>query len=274
MFTAIIIPVIGVVAIGLIAGIGLTLASRFMAVNEDETVAEINAVLPGANCGACGFAGCADYASALVEKEGTPPNACPVGGAEVAKKIGAILGVDAGDVNAKYARVKCFGTYANTPFVMDYRGIASCAVSKTFFAGRYACQSSCLGFGDCLPACEYGAIAIVNGVAVIDKAKCVGCGLCAARCPNALIELADAKSTIYVSCSNREPGGVTRELCRVGCIGCMKCAKACKFDAVKVEDHLAVIDPLLCKNCGLCMKECPVGAIHSNRVKAIKKQAV
>ncbi|MDR0595945.1 MAG: RnfABCDGE type electron transport complex subunit B [Clostridiales Family XIII bacterium] len=254
-------PIIIVSLIGLVAGVGLTLAAKYMAVSVDERAARINSVLPGANCGACGFAGCSDYASAIVDS-GAKPNLCPVGGADVAAKISTVLGVEVDAAEQRYARVRCAGTFSKTRYVMRYRGMQSCAANKTFYRGRGACPNACLGYGDCTYACNYGAIYMYHGVAVVDKDKCVACGLCVERCPNKLIELARGGSDIFVRCSNTEKGKVTRSMCSVGCIACGRCVKACKFGAVEIENNLAAIDQEKCVGCGLCVKECPMNIIR------------
>jgi Na+-translocating ferredoxin:NAD+ oxidoreductase RNF subunit RnfB len=259
----ILIPILIVSTIGLIAGVGLTIASSVMAVSVDETAANINSVLPGANCGACGYAGCSDYASAIAGNRDVKPNLCTVGGQTVARKISVVLGVDFEGAEEKYARVHCAGTYSKTRYVMDYRGLQSCSANKTFYRGRGACAKACLGFGDCADACEYGAIFMYHGIAVIDKDRCVGCGQCVKKCPNGLIDIASKSATVFVRCSNHDRGAVTKSNCKVGCIGCGKCVKACPFDAIAVNDYLAVIDPGVCRNCGLCVKECPTGIIRS-----------
>ncbi|MDR0519186.1 MAG: RnfABCDGE type electron transport complex subunit B [Clostridiales Family XIII bacterium] len=257
-------PIIIVSLIGLVAGIGLTLAAKYMAVSVDETAANINSVLPGANCGACGFAGCSDYASA-VANNGAKANLCPVGGAEVAAKISTILGVEFVEGEKRYARVKCAGTFSKTRYVMTYRGMQSCAANKTFYRGRGACPKACLGYGDCVDVCDYGAIYMYHGIAVVDKNKCVACGLCVERCPNKLIEIANGNSSTFVRCSNNEKGSTTRVMCSVGCIACGRCAKICKFEAIEIKDNIAYIDQAKCRNCGMCIKECPVKVIRTYR---------
>jgi electron transport complex protein RnfB len=249
----------------LIAGIILTLAAKFMAVEVDEKAANLREVMPGANCGACGFAGCDAYADALAEDNTIKGNLCTPGGSAVAKAIGEILGIDVEELESRYAIVRCSGTYDKTQYVMDFQGIQSCAANKMFYRGRGACSHACLGFGDCVKECDYGAITMVDGVASIDKNKCVACELCVKSCPNHLITMVPSKLTTYVACSNTDKPAKTRQICAAGCIGCKKCEKACKFDAIHVTDFLAVIDPEKCKNCGMCIKVCPVDVIKSNK---------
>ncbi len=263
MFQDYLIPVGIVIIIGLISAIVLTLAAKFMSVEVNEAVAQVYSVLPGANCGACGFAGCEEYARQLVDDKTVRPNLCTPGGSEVSRKISSILGVDFETVAGKHAIVKCSGTLDKTDYVMDFRGLQSCSANKLFYRGRGSCFKACLGYGDCVNVCNYDAINIVNGVAVVDKLKCVGCGLCAKRCPNALIDIIPSTSRVFVGCSSPDPGAYTRKICKAGCIACKKCEKVCEFDAIKVENNLAFIDPIKCTNCGACISQCPVGVIKS-----------
>ncbi|WP_312095583.1 RnfABCDGE type electron transport complex subunit B [Aminipila sp.] len=260
-------PVILVVVIGLISGIILTIASKVFFVPVDETVAEIREALPGANCGACGFAGCDDYAAALGEDHTLSPSLCPVGGADTASAVAAILGVEATAADPKVAFVKCKGNNENTRQIMEYQGVQTCAAAKNFYGGNWACSYGCMGLGDCVSVCQYDAIKICDGVAVVDRDACVACGMCEKACPNNVITIANKKNLVYVACNSTAPGAKARKVCSVACIGCRKCEKVCKFDAITIENNLAKIDPEKCKNCGLCEKECPTKAISNLRVK-------
>ena len=262
---SIVIPIVLIVVIGLVAGIGLTLASRYMAISVDVTIANINSILPGVNCGACGFAGCADYAYAIANDEKVEKNLCPVGGRELVNEIGVILGLEIEAAERKTAIVKCGGTYSKTKYIMFFSGLQSCKANTTFYKGRTACEIGCLGYGDCVEQCDYGAITIYRGAAKVDKNRCVGCELCIKACPHHLIEMVTESSKTHVLCKNTDPGAVTRTLCSAGCLNCGKCADVCKFDAVIIENNLARIDYAKCKNCGLCVKVCPVKIIALER---------
>lgn len=259
--------VILVVVIGLVLAVILTVASKVFFVPVDETVANLRAELPGANCGACGFAGCDDYAAALAADHSLSCSACPVGGADVAAKLAEILGVEAGSADKQVAVVKCNGHCDAAKTIMEYKGIQSCKAAKTLFGGASACTHGCMGLGDCVAACDFDAIHICNGVAVVDREACVACGACAKACPNSVIAMLPEKNKVFVQCSSTDKGAVARKACSSACIGCGKCAKACKFEAITVENNLATINPELCKNCGLCAKECPTNAIVNLRAK-------
>ncbi len=253
------IPILLVCVVGIIAGIMLTVAARIMYVPVDERVDACLDALPGANCGGCGFAGCSDYAGAIVD--GAEITLCPVGGADVAAKLGAIMGIEATGGDGQYAVVRCGGYDNKTGKILEYKGVASCSANKSLYGGAGVCRYGCLGLGDCVRACKFNAIGVVNGVAWVDRENCTGCGACAKACPNNLIAMVPKKSLVYVACSSAEKGAVTKKECEAGCIGCKKCEKTCKFEAIRIIDNHAVIDADKCKNCGLCARECPTGAI-------------
>ena len=260
---------------GLLFGILLAAASFVFEVKTDERAEKILEVLPGANCGACGFAGCDDYAAAFGENPALSTALCPVGGSSIASQIAGILGVDAADAEEKVAMVMCQGNYGVTRQIMEADRIHTCKEAKMFYGGQWACPYGCLGLGDCFNVCKFDAIRIVNGVARIDRDKCVGCGACDDTCPNNIISMVNKKNLVFVACKSMEKGAKTRKTCENGCIGCMKCQKTCKFEAIKVENNVAQVDLEACKNCGLCEKECPTGAIVNYRKKKapVKKKA-
>ena len=264
---SIVIPVILVAAIGFVLAAVLTFASKIFFVPVDETVANLRAELPGANCGACGFAGCDDYANALGADPSVGTGKCPVGGAALAEALAAVLGVEADTSEPQVAVVMCNGHNEAAKTLMEYQGLKTCKAAKQLFGGLSACPYGCMGLGDCAAECPYGAIQICNGVAVVNRELCVGCGICAKTCPNSVIRIAPAKNKVVVQCNSKDKGAVARKNCSNACIGCGKCAKVCKFEAITVENNLAFIDPEKCKNCGLCAKECPTNAIINMRAK-------
>ena len=268
------IPVLLVVAVGLVCAIMLTIASKVFYVPVDETAAALREVLPGANCGGCGFAGCDDYANTLAADHETPCNKCPVGGPSVAAKLAEILGVSAGSAEKQVAIVMCNGAKEVSKNLLDYEGPTSCKAATQLFGGVKQCPFGCQGLGDCVAACDFGAISVVDGVARVDRDACVACGACAKACPKNLIRIGPDSNQNVVFCSSKAGGADVRKACSVGCIGCKMCEKTCKFDAVHVENNLAYIDPEKCKNCGMCSKACPTGAIiNLKQLKKLKEKA-
>lgn len=254
-------PVLIVTVIGLLAGLILTIASKFMAVKVDERFDDVRNCLPGANCGACGYAGCDQYAEALLKGD-VPTNLCVPGGAGTASELSSVLGVECSAVTPKYAFVKCNGCSANTQKAVDFDGPKTCKAAAVYYGGDNACSYGCLGYGDCVAACPYDAIHFIDGVAKVDKDVCVGCGICANTCPKSIISILPVTSTVAVQCSSKDKGAVVRKICTVGCIGCGICVKNCPSGAITLANNLATIDPEKCTNCGTCIEKCPVHAIH------------
>lgn len=269
---AILIPVALVVGLSFAFAVVLTIAAKVFFVPVDETVANLRAEMPGANCGACGYAGCDDYANALAADPSIGANRCPVGGAEVAEKLAAILGIDAGSSEKNVAVVMCNGNHNAASSIMEYKGLLTCSAAKQLYGGMKTCKYGCMGLGDCVSVCQFGAIKICNGVAVVARDLCTACGACAKACPNSLIRISPEKNKVIVQCSSKDKGAVARKACSNACIGCGKCFKVCKFDAITIENNLAYIDPEKCKNCGMCEKECPTGAIINLRKKRVPQE--
>lgn len=256
----ILLAVIIVSAIGLIAGIGLTVANKIMAVKTNEKAQEILAVLPGANCGACSFSGCSGYAEALSTGK-VKTNLCSVGGEAVAAKVCTILGVEKADSVRKTAIVQCAGCESATGKKAEYYGIKTCKAAVQLYAGMGDCRFGCIGLGDCEAVCEFGAVHVCNGVAVVDPDVCRACGLCVNACPKKIITLTTTDDKPSVLCSNTDNGAKTRKACKNGCIGCRMCAKVCENDAITFDGAKAVIDKRKCVGCGKCVDACKVGAI-------------
>ena len=252
------------IAVGIVGGIGLVsagilvLASHFMDVPSDEKADAAEALLPGANCGACGYAGCSDYAAAVAQ--GAAVDRCVPGGSETARRLGELMGVDAGPITKMTAVVTCRGSYDATKDKYIYRGIQSCAAANLLYAGESDCAHGCLGLGDCAAACKFDAMFVENGVAHADPARCTGCGVCAAACPKGLVRIVPAENKPVVRCANLDRGVFTRGACTNGCLGCGKCARACPAGAIAIIDNRAVIEQAVCTGCGSCVAVCPVGA--------------
>ena len=262
LYTAIIV----ITGIGIIAAIVLVLAAKFMYVPEDERIGKVQECLPGANCGACGYAGCADYAKAIVEA-GADTNLCVPGGAAVAQAVSKVMGKTAGAVASKKAVVACQGFECNTGKKYDYQGVSTCSAAAKMFAGPTACAYGCMGFGDCVKACQFDAIHIVNGIALVDNNKRTRRGACANASPNNIIALIPDDVNPVVLCKNTDKGAQTRKVCSTGCIGCMKCTKVCPTNAISVSNNLASIEQDLCIACMQCAEECPVHAIHVPNIR-------
>lgn len=267
--TEIMLPISIVSGMGLIAGVILSLATIIFHKPVDEKEEALREVLPGINCGACGFSGCDGYAKAMAQGQAGATN-CTPGGASTRTALSAILGVEVGEVDRVAAFVRCNGTCEFTNKKMDYAGTSTCYGANQIFGGPQACQFGCMGFGDCQTVCDYDAIEVVDGIAKIDSEKCVGCLKCIAVCPKNLIKMLPAENTSIVACSNQEKGGGVRKICDVGCITCNRCVKTCPQKAIKMVNNVAVIDPELCINCGECVEICPQNCI----VEMTKKKVV
>lgn len=242
---------------GLFIGVFLGFAGKKFAVEVDEREEAIMGVLPGNNCGGCGYAGCSGLAAAIVKGE-AEISACPVGGAPVAAKIGEIMGQAAGEQVKQVAFVKCAGTCDKAKQDYEYYGIHDCVmVNMMQNGGPKSCSYGCLGEGSCVKACPFDAIHIVDGVAVVDKDACKACGKCITACPKNLIELVPYEQKHLVQCHSQDKGKDVMAACSVGCIGCKMCQKVCEFDAVTIENNIAHIDPAKCTNCGKCAEKCP-----------------
>ncbi|MDR2687521.1 MAG: RnfABCDGE type electron transport complex subunit B [Oscillospiraceae bacterium] len=248
-----------VAGIGLVAGVGLAVASAVMRVPVDERVEKLAAALPGANCGACGYAGCAGYAEAVAA--GGAANLCTPGGDGVARALAGIMGVEPQAVAPRKALVRCNGTRRNCKQSFEYHGEQSCAAACLLYSGQKQCNYGCLGFGDCAAACPHGAIYFEDGVARMDQEKCVGCSLCAAACPKHIIVMKETVGKAINRCCSEAPGAVARKQCAAACIGCRLCARNCPEQAIAVENNLAHVDPEKCVGCGLCISKCPTKSL-------------
>ena len=208
-----------VVAVGLVAACILSFASKVFYVEVDERFPKLRGVLPGANCGGCGFAGCDDYANALIEDPDLSCSKCPVGGEACANALAEILGKVAESGPKQVAVVMCNGTSDAVKPLLKYKDIPTCKAAKNLFGGMNACPYGCLGLGDCVAACDFDAIKVKDGVATVDMEKCVACGACAAACPNGLIRVSPAKNVVIVKCKNFDKGAAARKECSNACIG-------------------------------------------------------
>ena len=263
----ILIAVISLGVIGAIGAIILYLASKKFEVYEDPRIAQVQEILPAANCGGCGYPGCSGFATACVNSESLDGLFCPVGGSEVMGKVAGILGKEASSADATVAVVRCNGTCEARPKINQYDGVKSCAVASSLYGGETGCSFGCHGYGDCVTVCNFDAIFInpVTGIAEVIEDKCTSCGACVKACPKNLIELrkkGPKSRRIFVSCMNKDKGVIAKKACTNACIGCSLCFKECAFDAIKIENNLAYIDHNKCRLCRKCVDVCPTNAIH------------
>lgn len=259
--------------IGVIAAAVLYFIAKRFKVDEDEKVLLIEDVLPGANCGACGYRGCHDFATACASAESLDGMFCPGSGAEGMKRIGEIAGLAVTGNVRKVAVVACAGGCEERPLVRHYNGVRRCSIEAVVGEGETNCPYGCLGWGECVDACPYGAMHIdpVTLLPVVDTSKCVGCGRCVKACPRDVMELVSVPdqtgSVTYVACRNRDKGPLAMKACAVSCIGCGKCKKVCENEAVSVEHFIASIDSDKCVRCGKCAESCPRKSIREIEVK-------
>lgn len=255
-------------AIGVLGAAVLYLVAQKFHVYEDPRIDQVEALLPGANCGGCGRSGCRDFAVACVGATSLSDLNCPSSGAAVMSQIGTIVGLAAVASKPKIAVIKCSGTCDLRPAMARYEGAPTCAVLASLGTGQTPCPNGCLGCGDCVEACPYGAMRLnrETGLPEVIEDKCVGCGACVKACPKSVIELrgkGPRGMRVYVACSNREKGAAAMKACKVACIGCSKCVKVCTHEAISVSGNLSYIDWEKCKLCRKCEEVCPTHAIHA-----------
>lgn len=263
----ILIAVISLGAIGAIGALFLYAASKKFEVYEDPRIAQVQEILPAANCGGCGFPGCSGFASACVKADTLEGLLCPVGGADVMNKVASILGKETANAEPMVAVVRCNGTCEARPRTNQYDGVKNCAIASALYGGETNCTFGCLGYGDCVKVCAFDAIHInpVTGIAEVTEEKCTSCGACIKACPKSIIELrkkGPKSRRIFVSCVNKDKGAPAKKACANACIGCGKCVKECPFEAITLENNLAYIDYRKCRLCRKCVVVCPTGAIH------------
>jgi Na+-translocating ferredoxin:NAD+ oxidoreductase RNF subunit RnfB len=254
-------------AIGILAAVILYIVSQKFKVYEDPKIDEVADLLPGANCGGCGFAGCRNFAETVVKNGGLNHLSCPPGGVAVNSAIAAVFGGGELKVVPKITIVKCNGNCENAPAKIQYDSISSCAYFNMIDAGESGCAFGCLGCGDCVKACKFGAIRMdeKTKLPVVDMSICGCCGACVRACPRAIIDIVpkQEQGVVYVACMNKDKGGEAKKNCIVACIGCKKCEKTCEYSAILVENNLAKIDTAVCTACKKCVEGCPAKSIYA-----------
>ncbi len=246
---------------GLIVGVLLGMAGKAFSVEVDEKEEKVRALLPGNNCGGCGFAGCDALAKAIASGKSLPSE-CPVNNGEKTRAISELMGVRFEEKEREVALVRCVGTCDKTKVKYNYHGTPDCKkLALIPGQGQKACDYGCMGFGTCIRSCEFGAMYMKGGVAVVDAEKCTACGKCVRACPRNLITRVPESASYFVLCRSKDKGKAVKAACEVGCIGCGICVKQCESDAIQLEDNLAVIDSSKCTKCGKCAAKCPTKVI-------------
>lgn len=259
--------------LGTVFGIGLAIAAKRFAVQIDPRVEKVKDVLAHAHCGACGYAGCEQYAEAVVNNPDVSPALCIPAGAKAAEAVALITGKKAVVMEQQFARIMCQGSTAKSRRKFKYEGVIDCRAAVLAGGGDKSCAYGCLGYGTCSRVCPFNAITMTDeDLPFVDITKCTGCRKCEQACPKKVIEVLPASKMVLVACHSKDKGGETKKNCDVGCIACGICVKVCPFDAPSVQNSLSRIDITKCKVCGLCVTKCPTKAIRDfipSRAKAL-----
>jgi len=266
MSNVVIFTILSLSLISVISAVILYFVAQKFYVFEDPRIDQVNEVLPGANCGGCGFPGCRNFAEMCVKSEDLGSVYCPVGGNEGMAKVASVLGREAVVKDPEIAVLLCNGACEVRPGINHYDGAPNCTVAHNLYGGETGCQFGCLGLGECEDACDFDAMHMdpVTGLPVVDDEKCTACGACIKACPRNLFELrpkGKKSRRIYVACSNKEKGSAKKIGCEVACIGCKKCEKECTYDAITITNFNAYIDAGKCKLCRKCVTVCPTNSI-------------
>ncbi|MCK4629978.1 MAG: Fe-S cluster domain-containing protein [Bacteroidales bacterium] len=264
--SSILITILSLSSIGIVAAIILYLFAQKFKVLENPIIYDVEDALPAANCGGCGYPGCRNFAEACVHSDSLDDLYCPIGGQETMDIVANLLGKEVKQTDPRVAVIRCSGSFENRPRTNHYDGASSCAVASALYVGDTDCPVGCLSMDDCVEVCEFEAIYMnrKTGLPVVIDEKCTACGACVEACPRDIIELRKQNKKdrhIFVSCINKEKGGIARKYCSVACIGCTKCFKVCEFEAITMGNNLAFIDSDMCALCRRCVTECPTNAI-------------
>ena len=281
MILSIVYSAVLLASIGLVAAAILYVVSKKFYVYENPLIAEVDEILPAANCGGCGSPGCKAFAEKLVNTEDISELFCPVGGNDVMKQVAVLLDKEVAEKDPTVAVILCQGGCEVRTKTTIYQGPRSCAISSLVYGGETDCQYGCLGDGDCVDVCDFDAMYMDDetGLPVISTDKCTSCGACVKACPRDIIEMRPRNKRdlkIFVGCLNEDKGGIAKKACNVACIGCSKCEDICPKDAVVMTDTLAYIDPALCTLCRKCVEVCPTHSIIETNFppKKVKKPKV
>ena len=259
---SIVISTISIGILGLIFGAVLAYAAKKLKIDVDARIEKINEILPGVNCGACGYAGCMAYAKVIV-LNGVPIISCAPGGKDVSVGISELMGVSADDSEELVAYVHCRGDKETVKKTGDYKGILTCTAVHNTTGGDKACVYGCLGYGDCEKACPWDAIKVQeDGIPVVDRDKCIGCGLCVQACPRNIIDLVPKTAYIFIKCVSPDFGAKVSKVCKKGCIGCSLCVKEYDSQGIEMQGKLPVIDYKSFKGDQSGVEKCPPKVIE------------
>ena len=279
MSESVIYSVVLLASLGALAALILYIVSKKFYVYENPLIAEVDEILPAANCGGCGSPGCRAFAEKLVNSEDISDLFCPVGGNEVMKQVAAVLGKEVAEKDPTVAVVRCQGSCEVRPKTTYFDGPRSCAISALIYSGETECQYGCLGDGDCVEACKFDAMYMdeETNLPVVITDKCTSCGACVTACPRDIIEMRPKNKKdlkIYVGCLNEDKAGIAKKACSVACIGCAKCEEVCPKGAITMVNNLAYIDPVFCTLCRKCVPVCPTHSIIETNFPPRKEKAV
>ena len=265
MNTAIMILVI-MVSAGLMFGLILAIVNKKFSMEQNPLIHEVDEILPKGQCGACGYAGCMAYAEAVVLDPEVKPNLCVPGKEAVAKLVAELTGKVAEKMDPRAAHIKCAGSPDKAINAFNYSGIQDCIAANLVLDGPKGCKYGCIGFGNCVRSCPFGALTMgPNELPIVDMKKCTGCGACETACPKHVIEMLPLNAHVKVDCSSKDKGAVSRKLCKAACLGCGMCKRTCPYGAIVTEHNLAKVDTSICveKCCDpVCIAKCPTGAIQ------------
>lgn len=258
--------IVSLSGMGILSAVILYVVAKKFIVHTDPKIDEVEAALPSTNCGGCGHPGCRAFAEALVKAAVISKMHCPVGGNEVMKKVGSILGRVVEEKDPYIAVLKCSGSFDQRKKTNIYDGAKNCQAATLLYSGDTGCAYGCIGLADCVRSCDFDAMYMdeKTGLPVIVEDKCTACNACVTACPKDILELwpkGRKSRRIYVACMNEEKGGIDKRWCDVACTGCEKCVEVCRYDVVLVTNSLARIDPEKCKLCRDCVEVCGTSSI-------------
>lgn len=257
--------VIVMTVIGLVFGLVLAYANKVFSIEVNPLIHIVEDVLPKGQCGACGYAGCMAYAEAVVNDPNVSPSLCIPGKKPIADLVADLTGKAAAAMEPRVAQIKCNNAISESIKKYNYIGVEDCIAASMVQGGPKGCQYGCIGLGTCARSCPFDALAMgADGLPIVDEVKCTGCGKCSLICPKHVIGMAPIGSHVGVLCNSKDKGNAAKKVCAVACIGCGLCAKSCGFDAIKIENNLAIVDAHICiEKCNnpTCLEKCPTGAI-------------